>query len=40
MVFAVGPGFEKFELGALAEDTKTGVTLGWAIPTPGSGPPW
>jgi hypothetical protein len=28
MVFAIGPGFEKFEAGALAEDTKTGVTLG------------
>jgi hypothetical protein len=28
MVFAVGPDFEKFEPGALAEDTKTGLTLG------------
>jgi hypothetical protein len=28
MVFAIGPGFEKFEAGTLAEDTKTGVTLG------------
>jgi hypothetical protein len=32
MVFAVGPGFEKFELGALAEDTKAGVTLGLGHP--------
>jgi hypothetical protein len=32
MVFAVGPGFEKFELGALAEDTKTGITLGIGHP--------
>jgi len=32
MVFAVGPGFEKFELGALALDTKTGVTLGLGHP--------
>jgi hypothetical protein len=28
MVFAVGPDFEKFEPGALAEDTKVGITLG------------
>ena len=28
MVFAIGPGFEKFEAGALVEDTKTGITLG------------
>src|ERR1700758_63835 len=28
MVFAIGPGFEKFEVGALAQDTKTGITLG------------
>ena len=28
MVFAVGPGFEKFELGALAADSKMGLTLG------------
>jgi hypothetical protein len=28
MLFAIGPGFDKFELGALAEDTKTGLTLG------------
>jgi len=32
MVFAVGPGFEKFELGALGEDTKTGITLGLGHP--------
>ena len=32
MVFAVGPGFEKFELGALAQDTKAGVTLGLEHP--------
>ena len=32
MVFAVGPGFEKFELGALATDTKAGVTLGLGHP--------
>lgn len=30
MVFAVGPGFEKFEAGALAEDARVGVTLGIA----------
>jgi hypothetical protein len=28
MVFAIGPDFEKFELGALAQDTKAGLTLG------------
>jgi SpoIIAA-like len=28
MLFVIGPGFEKFEIGALAEDTKTGLTLG------------
>jgi SpoIIAA-like len=28
MLYAVGPGFEKFEAGALAEDTKTGIGLG------------
>jgi hypothetical protein len=28
MLFAIGPGFERFEAGALAEDTKTGLTLG------------
>jgi len=32
MVFAVGPGFERFELGALALDTKTGITLGVGHP--------
>jgi SpoIIAA-like len=30
MVFAVGPGFEKFEPGALFEDARVGVTLGMA----------
>ena len=28
MVFQVGPGFEELELGALAQDAKTGLTLG------------
>jgi hypothetical protein len=28
MVFQVGPGFDEFELGALAQDAKTGLTLG------------
>src|SRR5262245_12752188 len=32
MVFAVGPGFEKFEAGALVEDTKAGITLGIGHP--------
>ena len=32
MVFAVGPGFEKFEPGALAEDTKAGIALGVGHP--------
>jgi len=32
MVFAVGPGFEKFELGALAQDTEAGITLGLGHP--------
>jgi hypothetical protein len=32
MVFAVGPDFERFELGALAQDTKAGVTLGIGHP--------
>ena len=32
MVFAVGPGFESFEPGALAEDTKAGITLGIGHP--------
>ena len=32
MVLAVGPGFEKLELPALAEDTKTGIALGVGHP--------
>ena len=28
MVFVVGPGFERFEPGALLEDSKVGLTLG------------
>lgn len=28
MVFAVGPDFDRFQAGVLAEDTKVGVTLG------------
>ncbi len=32
MVYAIGPGFEKFEPGALAEDAKTGVSLGFSHP--------
>jgi SpoIIAA-like len=28
LVFAIGPGFEEFEAGAMWEDTKVGVTLG------------
>jgi hypothetical protein len=32
MVFAVGPRFESFEPGALAEDTKAGITLGIGHP--------
>jgi hypothetical protein len=32
MVFAIGPGFERFEVGALAEDAKAGVTLGIGHP--------
>jgi hypothetical protein len=32
MVFVVGPEFEKFELGALAQDTKAGITLGLGHP--------
>jgi hypothetical protein len=32
MVFAAGPGFEKFELGALAQDAKSGITLGVGHP--------
>jgi len=30
MVFAVGPRFERFEAGALLEDSKLGVTLGFS----------
>jgi SpoIIAA-like len=30
MVFAVGPGFERFDTGALAQDARVGVTLGMA----------
>jgi SpoIIAA-like len=29
IVYVIGPGFEKFEAGALLEDSKTGVTLGF-----------
>jgi len=29
MVFALGPGFEKLEVGALAEDTRAAITLGF-----------
>jgi hypothetical protein len=32
MVFAVGPGFERFEPGALGEDMKTGIALGLGHP--------
>jgi hypothetical protein len=32
LLFAVGPGFEEFEAGALLEDTKAGVTLGIGHP--------
>jgi hypothetical protein len=32
MLFAVGPGFEEFEAGALLEDTKAGLTLGIGHP--------
>jgi hypothetical protein len=28
LVYAVGPGFEKFEAGAMLQDSKVGVTLG------------
>jgi SpoIIAA-like len=28
LVFAIGPGFEEFEAGAMWEDTKVGMTLG------------
>ena len=32
MVFAVGPDFERFELGALAHDARAGITLGIGHP--------
>jgi hypothetical protein len=32
MVFAVGPGFEAFEPGALMQDTRAGLTLGLGHP--------
>ena len=32
MLFVVGPGFERFEAGALMEDTKTGLRLGLGHP--------
>jgi hypothetical protein len=32
MVFAIGPGFDKFEAGALAQDVKAGVSLGIGHP--------
>ena len=28
LLFVIGPGFERFEAGALAEDAKVGLTLG------------
>ena len=28
MLFAIGPGFERFELGALAQDARVGLSLG------------
>jgi SpoIIAA-like len=28
LVFEIGPGFEEFELGALVQDARTGITLG------------
>jgi len=28
LVYAIGPGFEKFEAGALVQDSKVGLTLG------------
>jgi hypothetical protein len=30
IVYAIGPGFEKFEAGALVQDSKVGLTLGIA----------
>jgi hypothetical protein len=38
MVFALGPGFERLEPGALAEDVKAAITLGSRTCTPGSAP--
>jgi SpoIIAA-like len=32
LLFAIGPGFEEFEAGALVEDTKAGLTLGLGHP--------
>jgi hypothetical protein len=32
MVFAIGPGFERFEVGALVQDTEAGITLGIGHP--------
>lgn len=32
LVFAIGPDFERFEAGALVEDTKVGITLGIGHP--------
>jgi hypothetical protein len=32
MVFAIGPGFDKFEAGALAQDMKAGISLGIGHP--------
>jgi hypothetical protein len=32
MVFAVGPGFDKFEVGALTQDIKAGLSLGIGHP--------
>lgn len=32
LLFAIGPGFERFEPGALMEDTKAGVSLGIGHP--------
>jgi hypothetical protein len=32
MVFAAGPDFERFELGALAQDARAGITLGIGHP--------
>jgi hypothetical protein len=32
MVFAIGPGFDKFEAGALAQDMRAGISLGIGHP--------